>query len=817
MKKTFILCVRFAIVCIILLQSVTAISQSKPASSSKDSITVVKPTFIPTIEIVDKIEGEKEYIKNILKELDDKDQIKEIDSLLPIYTSFIKDQKKSTENFIKANPNRLKITILNKKWNGYIDYLAIFQENVNKFAKKNIELKDDITFRKETWDLTYKNAKEQKIPIEVLTTVRTTLNEIKKIEKIVLKEKNNLLSLEAKISKQITASKDVIVQLQNLKNSDVYNVFYLRHPPMWKLSLIPNEDHQIIKENSESITKNLKDFVNIINTSEEQINIFSFLVLLIVLLVIYIKRALQKSNIYETGFEITRARDNLKDFTLTTILFLTISTAKYTFINTPRLFDDLLNSMILLVIIPLVKANLNPHYYKALYFIVVIYIADLSKTYLWLTIGQYKFYLLLMSIFVIVATLSVKPDKETLRKMKIGYFSRNLQKIAPTLYVLGGIAIISNVLGYTNLTETTLKICVGSGVITMLFYYILLIINSISVVIIHRHFTRKLGYDVKVKKQVQRKATRIIRVIMILFGTSIFLKLIDVLSPIVDYFTSVFSEPYKIGEITFTIGAILSFILILSGSYVATKLISFTFGESDKLFNVIKLPKGVPAAISLVVRYFIFGFGIMLSLSALGVDLSKFNLMAGALGLGIGFGLQTVISNFVSGLILVFERPILTGDTVEVDSLLGTVNRIGVRSSSITTFDGAEVIVPNNNLISNNLINWTLSNSIKRLEINIGSTYEADPNLVIKLLGEAAKESDKVLLSPAPLPLLNDFGESSMNYKLRFWVHNENGLSARSDVSIAIYNKFKENGIEIPYPHQDVYVKDLPKNKDKDS
>ena len=255
-----------------------------------------------------------------------------------------------------------------------------------------------------------------------------------------------------------------------------------------------------------------------------------------------------------------------------------------------------------------------------------------------------------------------------------------------------------------------------------------------------------------------------------------------------------------------------SFILILSGSFIITRLVSFTFGETDRLFNIIKLPKGVPAAISLVVRYFIIGFGIMLALSSLGIDLSKFNLMAGALGLGIGFGLQTVISNFVSGLILVFERPIFPGDTVEVDNLLGTVNRIGVRSSSITTFDGAEVVVPNNNLISNNLINWTLSNKVKRLEIVVGTTYAADPNIVIKILAEAALSSDKVLRTPAPLPLLNDFGTSSLNFKLRFWVQNENGLSARSDVSIAIYNKFKVNGIEIPYPHQDVYIKDFPKD-----
>ena len=203
-----------------------------------------------------------------------------------------------------------------------------------------------------------------------------------------------------------------------------------------------------------------------------------------------------------------------------------------------------------------------------------------------------------------------------------------------------------------------------------------------------------------------------------------------------------------------------------------------------------------------------------MALGALNVDLSKFNLMAGALGLGIGFGLQTVISNFVSGLILVFERPILPGDTVEVNNLLGTVNKIGVRSSSISTFDGAEVIVPNNNLIANDLINWTLSDNIRRVEVLIGTAYSSDPNEVLKILIEVANDNNDVLKEPEVRALFSEFGDNSLNFRLRFWVPYELGLVVKSDISLAIYNKFKEIGIEIHFPQQDIYIKEFPeKNK----
>jgi small-conductance mechanosensitive channel len=287
----------------------------------------------------------------------------------------------------------------------------------------------------------------------------------------------------------------------------------------------------------------------------------------------------------------------------------------------------------------------------------------------------------------------------------------------------------------------------------------------------------------------------------------------DLLRPLSTSVSDYLSEPYKLGSISFTFGAILTFLLILISSYFATKFISYLFDEDSSL-KFLKLPKGVPAAISLIIRYFILVFGIIMALGALNVDLSKFNLMAGALGLGIGFGLQTVISNFVSGLILVFERPILPGDTVEVNNLLGTVNKIGVRSSSISTFDGAEVIVPNNNLIANDLINWTLSDNIRRVEVLIGTAYSSDPNEVLKILIEVANDNNDVLKEPEVRALFSEFGDNSLNFRLRFWVPYELGLVVKSDISLAIYNKFKEIGIEIPFPQQDIYIKEFPeKNK----
>ncbi|MGB5322905.1 mechanosensitive ion channel family protein, partial [Lutimonas sp.] len=491
-------------------------------------------------------------------------------------------------------------------------------------------------------------------------------------------------------------------------------------------------------------------------------------------------------------------------------IFIALIVAKLFFTNTPMLFGNILVLLILILSVPLVQPYMYKRFKKIIYFVIMFYILDSAKTYIWFSSAQYRVYLLFEAILVVgVLVAFTRPYLKT-RKMNIGNFGLLLIRLTPVVYALLFVSIASNILGYTNLTDLTLKISTQSGVFTLIFYGILMILGGLSTGLIHWHYSTNSEIDFKKKFALEVKVLQVIRVLAFISWFLFFLAMIDLFNPLSQAFTDVLTEPRMFGSITFTIGDVLQFLLILIISFVATSLISFLFDSGDVSIKIIKLPKGVPAAISLVIRYLIIAFGMVLALSSLGIDLGKFNLMAGALGLGIGFGLQTVVSNFISGLILVFERPIHVGDTVEVNNLLGTVNRIGVRSSSVMTFDGAEVIVPNNNLIANDLINWTLSDSIKRVEILIGVTYGSDPNQILEILMEAAMSSKDTLKNPSPQALFSEFGDSSLNFKLRFWVHYEVGLQAKSDISIAIYNLFAKHGIEIPFPQQDIHIKEMP-------
>jgi small-conductance mechanosensitive channel len=173
--------------------------------------------------------------------------------------------------------------------------------------------------------------------------------------------------------------------------------------------------------------------------------------------------------------------------------------------------------------------------------------------------------------------------------------------------------------------------------------------------------------------------------------------------------------------------------------------------------------------------------------------------------------MQNIINNFVSGLILQFERPIHINDILEVEGYTGRVTRIGVRSSTLQTPQGAEVIIPNGNFISGKVVNWTLSESMRRAELAVGVAYGTDPKIVLKLLMDAANRHESVLTTPEPMAYFLGFGDSALNFELHFWVmQDSNWIRVRSEIAMAVMKCLDQAGIEIPFPQRDLHLRSVP-------
>ena len=209
-------------------------------------------------------------------------------------------------------------------------------------------------------------------------------------------------------------------------------------------------------------------------------------------------------------------------------------------------------------------------------------------------------------------------------------------------------------------------------------------------------------------------------------------------------------------------------------------------------------------------RYTIITLGVFLAITAAGLPLGSLGILIGAFGVGIGFGLQNIFNNLVSGLILLFERPIQIGDTIEVGTLIGNVKSIGIRSSNVRTFDGAEVIVPNGQLISKEVINWTLSDHQRRIEIIAGVAYGSDPHKVKEIFMQCLAKHPDIIESPEPNVYFNDLGESSLDFRLLFCTSKiGEWLRIRSEVVFMVHDALNENGITIPFPQRDLHIKSV--------
>jgi potassium efflux system protein len=221
---------------------------------------------------------------------------------------------------------------------------------------------------------------------------------------------------------------------------------------------------------------------------------------------------------------------------------------------------------------------------------------------------------------------------------------------------------------------------------------------------------------------------------------------------------------------------------------------------------------GIRNSLSVFTQYAVVVLGLLIALNILGINLTSLTVFAGALGVGIGFGLQNIANNFISGLILLAERPVRTSDWVTIGDKEGEVSEIGMRSVTVTTWDNQDVIIPNSDLISNAFINWTRTNSIVRTVLYIGIRYQDDPHKAQKVIEEAVAMQPEVVLDPSPKVWLMEFGASSVDFRVHYHVDVKqfNRLETKSKVMFAIWDALKEAGIGIPFPQQDIYIKELP-------
>ncbi|WP_052182693.1 mechanosensitive ion channel domain-containing protein [Rhizobium sp. YS-1r] len=388
------------------------------------------------------------------------------------------------------------------------------------------------------------------------------------------------------------------------------------------------------------------------------------------------------------------------------------------------------------------------------------------------------------------------------------------------LRLMGGLLILSVLTGYIGLARFASTQIVLTGAVIVLIYIGLLSGKAISkqgsftATAAGRRLAERFHFNEVALDQAGLVAGLGVYAFALFLGIPLILltwgfQIADIEAWIFSFFTEI-----RVGNISISIVGILGGLLLFGVGFVVTRWVQRWIDGNVLARSQVDL--GVRNSVRTGIGYLGVGLAVIIGVSAAGIDLSSFALVASALSVGIGFGLQNIVSNFVSGLILLVERPFKVGDFVVTGTTEGIVKRISVRATEIETFRQQAIIVPNSDLINAPVGNWTLKNRIQRSEIPVSVSYDSDPEQVIAILLEIVDDIPEVLKNPGPHVDFMAFGGSSLDFELRFHLADmSDGIRIRNSVRTNILKRFRAEGIEIPYPRQDVTILARPKNGPK--
>nr|WP_084407117.1 mechanosensitive ion channel domain-containing protein [Pedobacter panaciterrae] len=368
-------------------------------------------------------------------------------------------------------------------------------------------------------------------------------------------------------------------------------------------------------------------------------------------------------------------------------------------------------------------------------------------------------------------------------------------------------SVLANLFGRYNLAKTLFISGFLNVVIAILFLWTVRLINEglFLAFNVYSGQDRKLFY--LNFERVGKKVPALFYVLLVIGWLVLFGRNFPAFDNLSKPFLNFFNQERTLGDYTFSINNLILFLVIMSISVLVSKIVSFFASDKHISNKDDKYEKQGIGSWLLLVRISILCIGLFLAIAAAGIPVDRITIVLGALGVGIGFGLQTLVNNLVSGLIIAFEKPVNVGDIVDVDGQAGTMKSIGFRSSVISTWDGADVVMPNGDLLNAHLINWSLGGNRKRISIQINIAYNSDLERSRQILTEILNNEQRISKNPVPTIQFEQFSSNAIELRIYFWTkHIGDTSTTRSDLIVAIVAAFKTNGISIPFPQQDIFL-----------
>jgi potassium efflux system protein len=652
------------------------------------------------------------------------------------------------------------------------------------------------------WQLTKDPESEAALPEAVTQQIVRTITTLTDAEEKVRSERDTVLDLQTRVATEKSGVDAMLVKLENEVNKRTKRVMGIDSPPLWKAFAAGGDFGDTVvrfKAAQHERWRSLKDYI------EDQRSLFIFWLLMWPALIILMVVLHRKAELWAQQDQSLQSAVTLMSRPVSAALVLTALLNSILEPQAPGVWTDAIGLVILIAIVRLLLDLLPKALRPVPYLVVLLYV-------LWRIVKLVPggFLISRLSLLALAAGgIAICAWLIHVTKKTTGVLSKKWHRpaiyggnLALVLFVAGGVA---NIIGSVDFSTLLLTGTAHSMLAAFVWWVVGDTLRAIVKVALLTDTARRVGIAPAYSDTVRTTVFRTINFFVVTAWVVVSLKPFLLFNPLLAGVSRALDWSFSIGAFTIDPGDFLIFAFFIWLSFKIADLVQFFF--TVNLAPRVDLPKGVPQTISRLTRYVVITVGAVIASAAAGFDISRVSIILGGLGVGVGFGLQNIVNNFVSGLILLFERPIRVGDTLDIDDTGGTIEQIGMRASIVSTWDGAEVIVPNANLISQDVTNWTLTHDHRRMVIPIGVSHDADPEQAAQIIVDVANEHKGVDAHPDPVCLFVGFGDSSFDFQLRAWTAGSTFTGVASDLRFAIVRKLGEAGIEIPFPQRDIHVR----------
>ena len=778
-------------------------------------------TPIPFSNVVAEAEASRNKLQEIQKTIDSDKTISGIEQKLPDLKLKVDALLPETAQQNSQQPSLETLNRNEQEWENIGSEIPSWESELNILGalleKQVAELESLAAIWQKTLDSTKptdsnsnstvmtETAQTAAIPLEVRDSINKIATAIKETQANLQKKRSDLLTLQSRISEQEKRINEVLENVRKVRDEALTHLFVKDSPPIWNAHKQMNLEDGLMSETEISFVKQFNELQQYALKHQESFFWHAIILVFLVFSLYWVRSSVQP--LIKKEPKIKRAM-SVFQFPLATSLVLTILLSRWFYPQAPRLLTAILGALALIPGILILRRLLEKPMFPILNALMVFYFVDRLRD-IFASLPIIARYLFLAEMLgAIIFLIWFLRSKSLSKKIQVRHqrVFGTIKKVIPfALFIFTG-AFLANAFGYVSLARIAGNGLLGSAYIGLIFYAAVRIVQSLLTFAVRVRPFSSLGMVQTHRRLLQDKILRVIRWAAVIFWFILTLNVLSIREPLFNYISGMIYAKLSVGSISIALSDILAFLLTVWLSFVISRLIRFVLDED--IYPRINLAAGVPYAVSTILHYSLLLIGFLLAIAALGIDLSKFTILAGAFGVGLGFGLQNIVNNFVSGLILLFERPVKVGDVLQLRETQGDLKRIGLRASVLRTLEGSEIIVPNGHLISEEVVNWTFSDRIRRVQVDVGVAYGNDPEKVIELLTKVALANSDVVKEPSPRAIFVGFGESSLDFQLRAWTSiASQWMNVRSDLAIGVYKALKEAKINIPFPQRDLNLK----------